>query len=59
MILENQMSDQTVKVKVVGNYRVFHDDKAHVGGDVVSVPEDVAAEWQRNGWAEPVTSKTK
>jgi hypothetical protein len=57
MILENQMSDKTVKVKVVGNYRVLHGDKPYVGGDTLTVPENVAAEWVRSGWVERITGK--
>jgi hypothetical protein len=49
------MPDKTVKVKVQAPWRVCTDDgKAHTGGDTVTVPESVAAEWEANGWIERV-----
>jgi hypothetical protein len=57
MILEGQlMSDKSVKVRVLDPFRVVHSGDPYVGGDTASVPEATAAEWERNGWAERVSS---
>jgi hypothetical protein len=29
-----------IRVKVVGNYRVLHEGKAYIGGEVLEVPDD-------------------
>jgi hypothetical protein len=40
-----------VKVKVSAPVQVVHDGKRHTLGDVAEVPDDVGAEWVRQGWA--------
>lgn len=59
MILENNMSDKQVKVKVIYRWRVVHPDDGtgHVKDDVLVVPERVAQEWERNGYVERITGK--
>jgi hypothetical protein len=59
MIMENDMSDKQVKVKVIDRWRVVHDDKAYHKGDTLTVPENVAQEWERSRWVERVTSTAK
>ncbi|WP_156660959.1 hypothetical protein [Mycobacterium sp. 852002-51163_SCH5372311] len=51
------MTDKQVKVKVIDRWRVVHDDKPYVKGQTVTVPESVAAEWERSGYVERVTGK--
>jgi hypothetical protein len=59
MILEEQsMPEKTVKVRVSDRWRVVHEDKPYTKGDELTVPEDVAAEWQRSGYVERVSSKS-
>ena len=59
MILEEQLvPEKKVKVKVIDRWSVIHDDKRHVKGDELTVPEDVAVEWERNHWIERVSSKS-
>jgi hypothetical protein len=48
-----------VKVKVVAPYRVIHEGKPYVGGDVVDVPADTADTWLKSKWAEPVSQRGK
>jgi hypothetical protein len=48
-----------VKVKVVAPYRVIHEGKPYVGGDVVDVPTDTANTWLKSKWAEPVSQRGK
>lgn len=48
---------EVVKVKVCGKYRVIHEGKAYVGGDVVEAPKGTAEVWIRSGWAEPIPSR--
>jgi hypothetical protein len=56
MILDNEMTPaKTVKVKVAGRWSVVHEDKRHVEGDELTVPEHIADEWFRSGWVEKVT----
>lgn len=43
-------ADKTVKVRVSDRWRVVHDGKPYVEGDVVEVPENVAADWIQSGW---------
>jgi hypothetical protein len=57
MILERDMTDKTVKVKVSGRFSVAHEGKRYTEGDTATVPEDVAKEWERAGWVERVTTK--
>jgi hypothetical protein len=48
----------SVTVKVVAPYRVMHDGKPYVGGDVLEVPNDKEHEiWLKSGWVEPVKEK--
>jgi hypothetical protein len=42
MILEKNMPEKTVKVRVSDRWRVVHDDKPYVKGDTLTVPENVA-----------------
>jgi hypothetical protein len=59
MILEEQsMPEKTVKVRVSDRWRVVHDGKPYVKGDELTAPEDVAQEWERNGYVERVTGKS-
>ena len=59
VILEEQlMREKKVKVKVIDRWSVVHDGKRHVKGDELTVPEDVADEWERNHWVERVSSKS-
>jgi hypothetical protein len=44
-----------VKVKVSDRWTVAHDGKRYTEGDPLTVPEDVAAEWERSRWVERVT----
>jgi len=47
-----------LKVKVVGNYRVTHEGKPYVGGEVVEVPDDAEHKiWLQSGWVELVKEK--
>ncbi|OBK12594.1 hypothetical protein A5636_11295 [Mycobacterium asiaticum] len=58
MILENKaMADKQIKVRVSDRWRVVHDGKPYIKGDTLTVPENVAQEWERSGWVERVTSK--
>lgn len=58
IVLESQLTPaKTVKVKVVGRWSVVHDDKRHVEGDELTVPESTADEWLRSGWVEKVSAK--
>jgi hypothetical protein len=57
MILqEDSVPEKKVKVRVSDRWSVVHDDKRHVNGDELTVPEDVAAEWERSGYVERVSS---
>ncbi len=59
MILEADMTDKTVKVKVIDRWRVVHDGKVGVKGDTLTVPEATAQEWERSsGYVERVTGKS-
>ncbi len=57
MILENNMSEKQIKVRVSDRWRVVHDGKPYVKGDTLTVPENVAQVWERSRWVERVTSK--
>jgi hypothetical protein len=50
---------EPVKVKVVENFRVVHEGKPYVGGDVVEVPAETANLWIKSKWVElvPVSKK--
>lgn len=43
-----------MKVKVVQPVQVVHDGKRHTIGDVVEVPDEVAAAWIAQGWVSEV-----
>ena len=56
VVLEDQLTPEPqVKVRVSNRWRVVHDGKPYVLGDEVTVPEDVAKEWGRNGYVECVS----
>jgi hypothetical protein len=58
MVLEDQLKPEPqIKVRVSDRWRVVHDGKPYVKGDEVTVPEDVAKEWERNGYVERVTTQ--
>ncbi len=54
VILENNMSEKQVNVKVIDHWRVVRDDKSYIKDDVLVVPENVAQEWQASGYVERV-----
>jgi hypothetical protein len=55
MILEEAtVAEKNIKVKVQAPFRVVHEGNAFTDGDTVTVPENVAAEWERSGWVEKV-----
>ena len=54
MILENNVSDKQVTVKVIDRWRIVHGDKPYLKDDVLVVPENVAQEWERSGYVERV-----
>ena len=56
MILEETMAEKTIKVKVQAPFRVVHEGNAFTDGDTLTVPENVAQEWERSRWVERVTS---
>jgi hypothetical protein len=58
VILEKAMPEKTVKVKVSDRWRVVHDGKPYVKGDMLSVPENVAQEWEQSGYVERVSDKS-
>lgn len=44
-----------VRVKVVAPYRVLHEGKPYVGGDVLEIPNDKEHTiWRKSGWVELV-----
>lgn len=50
----------TVKIKVNAPYRVVHDGKVYVGGDVLEAPNDDTTKlWLKVKWAEPVRTSRK
>jgi hypothetical protein len=49
----------TVKVRVLKPFRVCREGVAYNHPDELTVPEDVAAEWERSAWVERVTRKKK
>jgi hypothetical protein len=50
---------EPVTVRVVANFRVVHEGKPYVGGEVVEVPAETATLWIRSKWVElaPVSKK--
>jgi hypothetical protein len=59
MITEDRSMPEkkTVKIRVSNRWRVVHEGKSYTKGDTLTVPEDVADEWQKNGYVERVSSK--
>jgi hypothetical protein len=55
MIKEPAMSETTVKVRVLAPYRVVHEGEPYSDGDEVTVPEAVAAHWERSRSIERLT----
>jgi len=51
------MTDKQVKVRVCDRWRVVHDGQQYVLGDTLTVPEDVAQEWESLGYVQRVTTK--
>jgi hypothetical protein len=39
-------------------WRVVHEGKPYVKGDTLTVPENIAREWERSGYVERVTGKS-
>jgi hypothetical protein len=54
-----EQSTTPVKVRVIDRWRVVYNDKPYLKGEVVTVPEHVAAEWEQSRWVERVTTKEK
>jgi hypothetical protein len=52
-------ASEPVKVRVRSPFRVVHEGKPFVGGDVVEVPNATAQTWIKAEWAEPVPPKGK
>ena len=57
MILGDNVTENPVKVRVLGKHRVLHEGKPYVRGDEVSVPEATAAKWERSRWIDQVAGK--
>jgi hypothetical protein len=51
--------EKHVKVKVSDRWAVVHDGNRYVKGDMLTVPEHVAEEWERNRWVERVSTKSE
>jgi hypothetical protein len=45
-----------VKIKVSTNVQLVHAGAVYGPGDTASVPDDVAQEWVRQGWATEIKS---
>jgi hypothetical protein len=43
-----------MKVKVIAPVQVVHAGKRHTHSDTAEVPNHIAAEWIRQGWAQEV-----
>jgi hypothetical protein len=57
---EEEKTSTPVKVKVVAPYRVVHEGKPYVGGDVLEVPNDEERDiWRKSGWIEMLSEKEK
>jgi hypothetical protein len=55
LITEDTLTEKKqVKVRVSDRWSIFHDDRRYVEGDELTVPEAVAAEWERSRWVERV-----
>jgi hypothetical protein len=46
--------EKTIRVRVSDRWSVVHEDKRYVLDDELSVPENVAQEWERSRWVERV-----
>lgn len=57
-MVKDDKPQKQVKVKVSDKWSVAHDGKRYVQGDTLTVPEDVADEWERSGWVERATTKS-
>jgi hypothetical protein len=58
MVVEDTSKpEKSAKVRVLAPYRVVHNGTAHVKG-TLTVPENVAQEWERSGYVECVTGKS-
>jgi hypothetical protein len=58
MILqEDLVPEHKVKVRVIDKYRVVDpfDAKGYIKGETLTVAEDVAEDWVRNGYVERVS----
>jgi hypothetical protein len=56
---EKAAAANIAKVKVLGNYRVLHETKPYVGGDVLELPMATASKWIKAGWVELVSPPKK
>jgi hypothetical protein len=54
---EKDASGPPKRVRVVAPYRVCHEGKSFVGGQIVSVPAAKADTWIKAGWVKPVAQK--
>jgi hypothetical protein len=52
------MPEKQVKVRVSDRWRVVHYGESYVKGDELTVPENVAQEWERSGYVERVTGNS-
>src|SRR5260370_21870539 len=52
--VEKDTSGPPVRVRIVAPYRVCHEGKHFVGGQIASVPAATAEHWTKMKWAEPV-----
>jgi hypothetical protein len=57
VVEEKPEPEKSVKVRVVGDFRIVHEAQAYTSGDQVAVPQHLADEWLRSRWVERV-SKT-
>ena len=53
------MTADKVKVRVRDGWGVVVDGTSHTGGAEVSVPADLAEQWQAQGWVERVRPAAK
>jgi hypothetical protein len=47
--------EKSVKVRVLGSFRVVHDGEPYTDGAEITVPESTAVEWERSRWVERVS----
>jgi hypothetical protein len=55
---DNIMPEKTARVRVSDRWSVIHDGKRYILDDELTVPEHIAAEWERSRWVERVSSKS-